>query len=227
MPKLNITTKPLSPFAINMARVSAASAVLFFMLFALLHFLEPEIDPSWRFISEYQLGHYGWMMHLAFWSLAISSASLWLAVRSQIRTVGGYIGLLFLFVATVGFVLAAANTTDSITATVGTSAGKLHSTGALLASNVTGAIFFLSWSLARNKRWANIRKSLWWVAAVGIATNIASFWMQGVMAQHHNVFGPGTPVGLPNHLLIIGLCGCLLALAWRILMMRKQPVDER
>jgi hypothetical protein len=222
MPKLNITTKPLSPFAINMARVSFGTAILFFVLFALLHFLKPEINPSWRFISEYQLGTYGWMMHLAFWSLAVSSASLWLAVRSQTRTVGGYIGLFLLFVATVGFVLAAANTTDPITATVGTSAGRLHSTGALLASNVTGAIFFLSWSLARNKGWANIRKSLWWVVAIGIAANFASFWMQGIMAQHHNHFGPNTPVGLPNHLLIIGLAGCLAAMAWRIITRPQQ-----
>ncbi len=217
MPKLNITTQPLSPFAINMARVSAVSAVLFFVLFTVVHFLEPEINPSWRFISEYQLGQYGWMMHLAFWSLAASSASLWLAVRSQIRTIGGYIGLFFLFVATVGFTLAAANTTDPITATVGTTAGKLHSTGALLASNVTGAIYFLSWSLARNKAWAKIRTTLWWSVALAIATSFTSFWMQKVMAQHHNVFGPGTPVGLPNHLLIIGLAGCLLAMAWRII----------
>ncbi|HKX72837.1 MAG TPA: DUF998 domain-containing protein [Candidatus Saccharimonadales bacterium] len=217
MPKLSITTKPLSPLAINLARVSAASAALFLVLFALLHVLKPEIDPSWRFISEYQLGQYGWMMHLAFWSLAVSSASLWFAVKSQIRTIGGYIGLFFLFVATIGFVLAAANTTDPITATVGTDAGRIHSTGALLASNVTGAIFFLSWSLARNKGWAKIRTSLWWVAAIGILTNLASFWMQGIMAQHQNVFGPDTPIGLPNHLLIIGLAGCLLVMASRII----------
>jgi hypothetical protein len=222
MIKQNITTKPLSPFAIGMAYVSLGGAALFLILFALLHFLKPEIDPSWRFISEFQLGDYGWMMHLAFWSLAVSAASLWLAVRSQIRTVGGYIGLLMLFVATVGFVLAATFTTDPITATTGTSAGKLHSTGALLASNVVGAIFFLSWSLARNKAWAKIRKTLWWVVAVAIATNLASFWMQGVMAQHQNHFGPGTPIGLSNHLLIIGLASCLAAMSWRIITQPKQ-----
>lgn len=222
MPKLTITTKPLSPFAINMARVSIVSAAAFFILFTLLHFLKPEIDPSWRFISEYQLGQYGWMMHLAFWSLAVSAASLWLAVQSQIRTIGGYIGLFMLFVATIGFVLAAAFTTDPITATTGTDAGRIHSTGALLASNVVGAMFFLSWSLARNKAWAKIRKTLWWVVGVAIATNLASFWMQGVMAQHKNVFGPEALIGLPNHLLIIGLAGCLAAMSWRIVTQPKQ-----
>lgn len=222
MLKLNITTKPLSQLAVTMAWVSVAGVALFYVLFTLLHFLKPEIDPSWRFISEFQLGNYGWMMHLAFWSLAVSAAALWVAVRSQIRTVGGYIGLFFLFVATVGFVLAAANTTDPITATVATNAGRIHSTGALLASNVTGAIFFLAWSLARNKAWASIRTSLWWVVGVAIATNIASFWMQGVMAQHQNHFGPDTPVGLPNHLLIIGLAACLAAMGLRIATLPKK-----
>lgn len=221
MLKQNITTKPLSPFAITMAFVTLGGVALFLILFTVLHFLKPEIDPSWRFISEFQLGNYGWMMHVAFWSLAVSAAALWLAVQSQIRTVGGYIGLVMLFVATIGFVLAAAFTTDPTTATVGTDAGRIHSTGALLASNVTGAIFFLSWSLARNKAWAKIRKTLWWVVAVAIATNIASFWMQGIMAQHNNTFGPDTQIGLSNHLLIIGLASCLAAMSLRIVTLPK------
>jgi hypothetical protein len=35
-------------------------------LVVLLHFLEPEFDPSWRMISEYSLGRYGVLMRAAF-----------------------------------------------------------------------------------------------------------------------------------------------------------------
>ena len=50
-------------------------------LVAILHVLEPEYDPSWRMISEYSLGRYGWVMRLAFvtmaFGLAATCAALW------------------------------------------------------------------------------------------------------------------------------------------------------
>ncbi|WP_394554755.1 DUF998 domain-containing protein [Agromyces sp. MMS24-JH15] len=42
-------------------------------LIAILHVLEPEYDPSWRMISEYSLGRHGWVMRLAFVTMAIGS----------------------------------------------------------------------------------------------------------------------------------------------------------
>jgi len=44
------------------ARTALAAVVLFFILLAGLHFIEPEFDPSKPLISEYQLGRYGWAM---------------------------------------------------------------------------------------------------------------------------------------------------------------------
>jgi hypothetical protein len=37
----------------------------------LLHFLKPEIDPSWRMLGEYEIGRYGWLMRVAFVLCAI------------------------------------------------------------------------------------------------------------------------------------------------------------
>jgi len=51
-----------------LARVAVALSVTFLALLALLHFLEPEFDPSWRMISEYELGRYGWLMTIAFFA---------------------------------------------------------------------------------------------------------------------------------------------------------------
>ena len=51
-----------------LARMALAAVVLFLILLAALHFIEPEFDPSKCLISEYELGRYGWMMSLAFFS---------------------------------------------------------------------------------------------------------------------------------------------------------------
>ena len=49
-------------------------------LIAILHVLEPEYDPSWRMISEYSVGRYGWVMRLAFVTMAVSPAATCVAL---------------------------------------------------------------------------------------------------------------------------------------------------
>ena len=49
-------------------------------LIAILHILEPEYDPSWRMISEYSLGRHGWVMRLAFVTMAIGLAATCVAL---------------------------------------------------------------------------------------------------------------------------------------------------
>jgi hypothetical protein len=75
------------------ARLSFVAAATFVVLLAALHFIKPGLDPSWHFISEYAIGDYGWIMVLAFLSLASSYVSLFLALRSQLQTIAGRIGL--------------------------------------------------------------------------------------------------------------------------------------
>ena len=47
------------------ARLSLASGATFVALLAVLHVVKAELDPSWRFISEYAIGAHGWLMVLA------------------------------------------------------------------------------------------------------------------------------------------------------------------
>ncbi|HLZ58955.1 MAG TPA: DUF998 domain-containing protein [Ktedonosporobacter sp.] len=222
MPKLNITTKPLTALSSTAARISFAAAALFFILFAALHFLEPEFDPSWRFISEYELGQYGWLMVIAFLSLMVSSASLFVAICSQIRTIGGYIGLAFLALSTIGFLMAAIFITDPIMIGKATEHGSLHSTGAALGGNIAGAALFLGWSLARNKAWGSIRRSLLWITAIAGVGWVAAIGMSVMIAQSHSKFGPGLLVGWPNRVLIVAYAGWMMALAWRVLQLRTR-----
>jgi protein-S-isoprenylcysteine O-methyltransferase Ste14 len=66
--------------------------VLFLLLLLTLHFLEPEFDPSTRLISEYELGRYGWIMSLAFFSLAVAVGGMLLSTWSLPTTRAGLIG---------------------------------------------------------------------------------------------------------------------------------------
>lgn len=75
------------------AAASALSGLLFVALLGLLHVLEPAFDPRWRFVSEYALGRYGWLMSIAFVALAVSLAAGALAVRRDVHDWIGYLGL--------------------------------------------------------------------------------------------------------------------------------------
>ena len=147
------TTRPLMAIPQTAARLTFAGAVTFLVLLSALHLIKPELDPSWRMVSEYEIGRYGWMMMLAFLSLAFSCTTLFVAIRSQIRTIGGKIGLAFLLVSALGMTIAAIFTTDPITASQDelTTHGNLHGLGALLG--IPGfllAATLISLSLVRN-----------------------------------------------------------------------------
>src|SRR3989304_3676603 len=103
MQKVTSTTaKPVAAIPLTAARLSFAAAAASLVLLAALHVISPEIDPSWRMVSEYALGNYGWVLALMFLTWALSCVALFLAIKSHIRTVGGKIGLGFLLAAAVG-----------------------------------------------------------------------------------------------------------------------------
>jgi len=52
------------------AATSRTAAVTFVGLVAALHFIEPQIDPSWRMVSDYEIGRHGYVMVLAVLSSA-------------------------------------------------------------------------------------------------------------------------------------------------------------
>src|SRR5918995_6739528 len=125
------TDRPVTAISPTAARLSFAGAATFAVLLAALHFIKPKLDPSWHFISEYAIGRYGWIMVLAFLSLAFSYVGLFLALRSQLQTIAGRTGLALLLVSALGLIIGAVFTTDPITATgdAVTTEGNLHNLG--------------------------------------------------------------------------------------------------
>jgi hypothetical protein len=79
----------------------ASAAISAFFLFA-LHALSPEFDVSWRMVSEYANGNYGWLLTVVFITWAIASWALAVGVGPVWATWLGRCALVFLVLAGVG-----------------------------------------------------------------------------------------------------------------------------
>ena len=138
------------------AWLAVAATAMTLLLLAGLHVLSPEFDPSWRVISEYALGHYGWVLSLMFLSWGISSWALAIAIWPQVQTRAGRVGLSFLVIAGIGEAMASV---FDVTHEVG------HGIAGLLG--VCGfpvAALLLSVALGRSQAWRSARKPLLWIA---------------------------------------------------------------
>ena len=218
------TAKPVVASSQTAARLSFAAAATFLILLAALHFIKPELDPSWRVISEYEIGRYGWIMVLAFLSLAVSCVGLFIAIRSQIDTIGGKIGLAFLLVAAAGLIIAAIFITDPITASHNelTTHGNLHGLGAALGTGFPIAAALIGWSLARNQAWSSARRSLVWSAGLAWIGFLVFALSMVVMFPDDGTFGPDVLIGWPNRFMIVTYSVWLMVVAWYSARLSKQ-----
>ena len=196
-----VTAKPVTVVSSTAACLSFAGAATFVLLLAMLHLIKPELDPSWHFISEYAIGRYGWIMVLAFLSLALSYVSLFLALRSQLQTITGRTGLALLLVSALGLIIGAVFTTDPITATgdAVTTEGTLHNLGgtvglAMHAAN--GAAFGLVFEALRRRTRVEPRRL---ALGLALAEHMALYPLSWFVDRHHPARGePGVPALLHN-----------------------------
>ena len=101
-----ISVTDTATISVPAARVAIAAAGAVLLLLASLHVLSPEFDPSWRVVSEYANGRYGWVLSLMFASWALSSWALAVTVWSQVNGIGGKIALGLLIAAGIGEAMA-------------------------------------------------------------------------------------------------------------------------
>jgi hypothetical protein len=216
--------KSVSAISPTAARLSFAAAATFVLLLAALHFIKPESDPSWHFISEYAIGDYGWIMVLAFLSLALSYISLFVAIHSQLQTIAGRIGLALLLVSALGLTIAAIFTTDPITVSKDavTTEGTLHNLGGTLGIAMPFAAGLTGWKLVRNPAWSSARRSLLWASGLALVAFVVSFVSLGVMVgQSGGKFGPEVLVGWPNRFEVVAYSVWLIVVAWQAIRVRE------
>ncbi|GCE31874.1 hypothetical protein KDA_73580 [Dictyobacter alpinus] len=212
-------TKPVSNAQVLAARLSIASGVLFVFLLLSLHVLEPAFDPTWRFISEYALGSFGWMMHLAFCLLATSLVSAGVAIFPYIRTVLGYLGLIILVIGAIGLFIAGIFTTDPIATSqeAATLSGNMHVFGASLDYTPVAALL-LSYVLTRHPAWKPMRMQLFITAGITLVGMVAFM----LLLPHDGKFGPGVLAGLCGRFLIVSYLCWLLTVGFYTLKLRHR-----
>ncbi|HEX2446115.1 MAG TPA: DUF998 domain-containing protein [Vicinamibacterales bacterium] len=86
----------------SIAIASAAASALSLLA---LHVLSPEFDVSWRMVSEYANGKYGWLLTAVFITWGVASWALALALRPLRAIWLGRFALLFLVLAGVGQIM--------------------------------------------------------------------------------------------------------------------------
>ncbi|HUE98099.1 MAG TPA: DUF998 domain-containing protein [Anaerolineales bacterium] len=216
---MTTTVKPVNSISESVIRATLASAILFLALLTALLVLKPEIDPAWRFISEYAIGRHGWMMSLAFLALAVSCVATVTALWSQVQ-LGGRIGAGFLLIGALGLTLAGIFTTDPITTPLDaqSTSSQLHGLGAILGDGVGIGATIITLSLIRNKSW---RPGRWWMIAILAVVWIVYAWLIMSMPADGN-FGPGVAIGWPSRLLMVSYCLWFIVTAWQALRLRRQ-----
>src|ERR1700752_2371067 len=137
------------------ARLSFGAAVIMLALLGALHILSPEYAPSWRMVSEYARGQYGWVLSLMFASWAVSAWTLAYAIWLEVKTTGGKIGLVLLVIAGIGEAMGGLFDINH----------PLHGLAAMIGiPTFPIAAMLISVSLSRTQRWSGARKALLWTA---------------------------------------------------------------
>jgi len=166
-------------------------------------------------------------MMLSFFSLALSCAALFVAVRSQIETTDGKIGLGALLIVAAFFDRGGRLYRGSHNGSKDelTTHGHLHALSAMVG--IPGfpiAALLISLSLARrNQASSAVRRSLIWSALLTWVSVTAMFvYMAVALPNHGGKFGPGLLTGWLNRFVVVTYCVWLMTVAWHASKSRGQ-----
>ena len=200
-------------------RIAAGLSVAFLGFLLLLHILEPEFDPSWRMISEYELGRYGWLMSLAFICWSGSVLALIVALRPSLQTIAGKVGFWWFLVIAVAQFGGGVFITDAITDTIKSTTGNLHTLcGVIVILTFPIAATLVAGSLARNREWKDARRGMRWLTLLVWLSLIAYFGsiiVSNLANPTAGRVGPHVLQGWPNRAMVIVYSIWLIYVAMR------------
>ena len=200
----------LSATSLIASRLALVAAVATLLFLAGLHVLSPELEPSWRMVSEYANGRYGWVLSLMFVSWALSSWALAFAIWPHVKTAAGRAGWFFLVAAGVGEAMASVFDINH----------PLHSVAALIGiPSLAIAAMLISVSLGRVQAWHPAKKLLLWTANltwISLALMAASF---AILIFTYKRAGGDMSAGVittlpPGVIAVVGWANRLLVLAY-------------
>jgi len=185
-----------------------------------LHVLSPEFSPAWRMISEYANGGYGWVLSAMFTAYGVGMLALALAIRSELTTKGGRVGLLLLTLS--GFGAASASIFD-------VNQEALHELSGLLGYfGLPAPAMLISTALCGVQPWSAAKKqlllaaNLTWVSIVvwigSFVVLIVTFMLAlgGLPSAPPNDLPAGVIalVGWTNRLAVLSAWAWVVIVAW-------------
>jgi len=192
------------------ATLAIGLCLAFLTILSGLHLLEPEFNPP-HFISEYQLGRFGWLMSLAFFCLGAASLALFAAARQEIHTRAGRFGIWGLLIIGVAYFCGGIFPPDPKWF-VGS---VLHGIGGLVVIFGSPIAFTLvSRGFVRNEASSTAARPLIWTAALT--------WLSLALFYGSSVAFRGAPgsrsivVGWTNRILITTFVLWLLVAAYHV-----------
>jgi hypothetical protein len=218
------TAEPAAAGAARAARLAAAGVCVVAAIIVALHWIKPEFAPSWRFISEYAIGPYGWIMKLNFLIWSASCAALAVALRGEVRTRPGRIGIVILFVVAVALVFAGLFPQDPVTAKPDelTTTGNVHAAATVVGiPGIPIAAMLISSSLWRtNPRWRPGRAVLMSAAhATWISLVLMALYLMWAVPRAGG-FNSEVAAGWMNRLVVATY------LVWQIVAARRVVADR-
>jgi hypothetical protein len=196
------------------ARLAIAAAASTILLLASLHVLSPEFDPSWRVVSEYANGRYGWVLSLMFVSWAVASWSLVVALWSQLTGIAGRIALGCLIAS--GFGEAMASVCD-INHPLHNLAGMIGVLSLPIAATSIGVRLIRLQAWAAAKPVLLLTASLTWVSLVLLAVALIA------LMTRHRITPPRIEIiGWTNRFLVVAYCAWVVTVAWQALKLRRR-----
>jgi hypothetical protein len=189
--------------------LSLWAAVVFSAILVLLHFLKPELDPSWRVISEYENGRWGVLMRLAFACLSVSCFALAAIFWQHVWTFAD----LLLMLAASGPLIAAIFAPDPIITprSSKTNTGRWHDFGGILFIFGFPVAVTLITVSAGDPMFAPLHSWLLWLLVM-VWIGLLTFFVALFYYRKTGSPNPDMKIGWPNRLLVFTY------LTWIILM---------
>lgn len=207
--------------------VALSAAALTLVLLASLHFISPELDPSWRMVSEYALGNLPWLLSAFFLCWAISSWALAAAIAPLASSKVARAGVTLLILSGIG---------EALAAYFDISYSTMHGVAALLGiPTLPIAALLISYSRAlrepEGRKAVRLTAHLTWIAFFLMAAAMAVF-MSSYQQAGGDLTAAGPPASLPegtialngwaNRLLVLSNCAWLIACSSYLLSSRSR-----
>ena len=195
------------------AYTSIVFASVFLAILFLLHFLKRELDPAWRMISEYEIGRFGWMMRLAFFSWGVSVLAMLITIWPTLQPISGTISRWWFVLIVIALFGAGIFKTNPITENTPNRVNTIHIIcGAIVILTFPIAATLAVHSLLHNPLWSARQGQLIFgtvLAWIGEVAYFASIIISGIINPSTvknpsaGIDGPHVYQGWPNRFMVV------------------------